>query len=70
MTAKEKAEELIDKFGSAAAAIICVDEVIELLNRSALRSAPECEEIWSYWVEVKSEIKLSSKKISAQFVFN
>jgi hypothetical protein len=64
MTAKEKAEELIDRMWLSSNAqdgawmdselakqcsLIAVDEILKVL--------PDIQELWDYWAEVKSEIE-------------
>lgn len=55
ITAKEKAEELIRKFGNQTNAIICVEEIIDLFTHkgSALRAMTNTIK---YWEEVLEEI--------------
>jgi len=60
MTAKEKAEKLVDRMSgfdyedSIADALVCVDEI---LNINIKTTTEECMKLIKYWNEVKIEIE-------------
>lgn len=64
MTPKQKAKELIKRFGifveydecANSCAIECVDEIMQLWNKGSGRMLPFKPEDYTFWNEVKQEI--------------
>ena len=66
MTPKEKAKELVDKFSTVglqqrnegiACALICVDEIIELIDHTPLADEDYAVYLINRWEQIKQEIE-------------